>query len=61
MAKLCVFMASGSEEVETLAVVDIVRRAGVQVELVSVTDSKVVTGSHGISVVADKLFAEVDY
>lgn len=60
MAKLCVFMASGSEEVETLAVVDIVRRAGVQVELVSVTDSKVVTGSHGISVVADKLFAEVD-
>lgn len=61
MSKLCVFMADGSEEVETLAVVDIARRAGIETELVSVTGSREVTGSHRITVLADTTFEAADF
>ena len=48
-----VFLAEGFEEIEALATVDILRRAGMDVKTVSVTDKKEVTGSHGITVIAD--------
>ena len=60
MAKVTAFLATGLEEVECLSVVDILRRAGVEVELVSATGERVVTGSHGIAVVTDRLLAEAD-
>ena len=53
-----VFLAEGFEEVEALTPVDILRRAGVEVKTVSVTDNYVVTGAHGISVMADTLISE---
>ena len=49
MSKLAVFLANGMEEVECLAVVDVARRAGVDVRMVSVTGDLSVTGSHGIT------------
>lgn len=55
------FFAEGTEEVEALAVIDILRRAGVAVRIVSVTGDKTVTGAHGIRVVADVLIEEVDF
>ena len=61
MAKLYVFMASGSEEVETLAVVDIARRAGIETVLVSVTGSREVTGSHRVTVLCDAVFEDTDF
>lgn len=61
MAKLYVFMASGSEEVETLAVVDIARRAGIETALVSVTGSREVTGSHRVTVLCDAVFEDTDF
>ena len=36
MSKLYAFVADGMEEVECLAVVDIARRGGIQVEMVSI-------------------------
>ena len=61
MSKVCVFFATGFEEIEALTVVDILRRAGIDVDMVSITGEKKVTGSHGITVEMDKLFAEVDF
>ena len=55
-----VMLATGFEEIEALAFTDILRRAGIDVKTVSVYDEKVVTGSHGISVVADMVASEAD-
>ena len=46
METVYLFFAEGSEEVEALAVVDILRRAGVETRIVSVTGDKMVTGAH---------------
>lgn len=60
MSKVYVFLADGFEEIEGLTVVDLLRRAKIETEMVSVTGAKTVTGSHGIAVQADVLFEDVD-
>ena len=60
MSKLYAFLADGMEEVECLAVVDIARRGGIQVETVSIMGRREVTGSHNITVLADRLFEETE-
>lgn len=47
------FLAPGFEEIEALATVDILRRAGMDVVIVSVGVSGPVSGAHGVQVVAD--------
>lgn len=59
--QVCVFLADGFEEIEGLTVVDLLRRAGIEVTTVSITGSKTIHGAHGIDVLADKLFEEADY
>lgn len=61
MAKVSVLVAEGFEEVECLAVVDLLRRAKIEAEMVSVTGSRVVRGSHRIEVVTDRLMEEADF
>lgn len=53
-----VFLADGFEEVEALAPVDILRRAGLDVQTVGVT-GKTVMGKHNIPVTADMEIAEI--
>lgn len=48
------FLAPGFEEVEAVAPVDVMRRAGMPVKTVSITPGEpVVTGAHGVGYVAD--------
>lgn len=61
MKQVSVFLADGFEEIEGLTVVDILRRAGVQVDTVSITGDKTIHGSHQIDVQADFLFEEMDF
>ena len=50
--RACVFLADGFEEIEGLTVVDILRRAGVETRTVSITEQRLVTGSHQIQRIA---------
>ena len=58
---IAVFFATGYEEIEALTVVDLTRRAGIETWMVSITQEKAVTGSHGITVTMDKVLSEVDF
>lgn len=51
-----VYLAEGFEEIEALTAVDVMRRAGIAVQTISVTGNKMVKGAHGISVEADMLY-----
>ena len=59
-ATVAIMLADGFEEVEALAVADVLYRAGVRSDLISVTDARHVTSSHGIRVVADLMLEDVD-
>ena len=59
MKKAYVFIADGFEEVEAIFPSDIMRRAGVDVLLVSCGENTTVKGAHGIPVVCDVLLADV--
>ena len=61
MTKALIFLAEGFEEVEALTVVDLLRRAEIAVDMVSITDKQMVTGSHKITVEADVMFADADF
>lgn len=61
MKRVSVFLADGFEEIEGLTVVDILRRAGAEVDTVSVTGNLVVHGAHQIDVKADALFEDMDF
>ncbi len=61
MKNIGIFFAEGYEEIEALTVVDMCRRAGINIQMVSVTGERKVTGSHKISVEMDRLFDEVDF
>ncbi len=53
------FLAEGFEEIEALAVVDILRRGEVEIKTVSISANKWVKGSHGIKVEADLTCNEI--
>ena len=58
--KVAVLIADGLEEVEALAVVDILFRAGVRADLIAVADRLEVTSSHRITLRCDALVTDVE-
>ncbi len=59
MKESYLFLAHGFEEVEALTAVDLLRRAGMPLKMVSITGTHKVMGAHNIEVMADCLFADV--
>lgn len=55
-----IFLAPGFEEIEALATVDAMRRAGMKVVEVAVADTKNVTGTTGQTVIADTLITDIN-
>ncbi len=60
MSKVNIFFATGYEEVEALTVVDLLRRAGIETDMISVTGDLNVTSSHNVTVKMDRLFEQAD-
>lgn len=58
MYMLYMFFADGFEEVEAVAALDVVRRAGIEIKSVGV-GNKTVKGSHGIEIICDIADSEV--
>ena len=61
MKKVYLFLADGFEEAEAITPADLLRRAGAEVCLVSLNETRAVTGSHGIELRADAVFASCDF
>ncbi|MCR4833371.1 MAG: DJ-1/PfpI family protein [Butyrivibrio sp.] len=61
MAKTAIFFANGFEEIEALTVVDLLRRTGIEINMVSVTGEKTVTGSHNITISTESLIEDIDF
>jgi len=61
MKKIAVHLAEGFEEIEAISIIDVLRRADLDVISVSVTENLLVTGSHEIKIVADQLFSDTNY
>lgn len=56
--RVAVFVAPGLEEIEGLTVVDVLYRAGVPCDTVSVTSGREVTSSHEVTIVCDRSIAD---
>lgn len=61
MKKAAVFFGTGYEEIEALTVVDLLRRAGIEVTCVAIDNKKQVMGAHHINVDMDAGIEGLDF
>jgi len=61
MKKVSTFLTEGFETVEALAVIDILRRAGITVDIISLSDSLDVVSAQNISVKAEYTLSGYDF
>ena len=59
--KVYIFLADGFEDIEGLTVVDLLRRAEIEIHTVSIKNTKEVQTAHGICLLTDEVFGEVDF
>lgn len=60
MKRVNIYLAEGFEEIEAVTAADVLRRAGVEAAMISITGRREVKGAHGITITADELFENVD-
>ncbi|MCR4688112.1 MAG: DJ-1/PfpI family protein [Saccharofermentans sp.] len=61
MSKVAIFIADGTEETEAITPLDILRRAGIEADLVSIKEgTNTITASRGVVITADKNIADID-
>ena len=59
--RAAIIFANGCEEIEGLTVVDVLRRAKIDITMVSITGQLQITSSHDVRFEADALFEDVDF
>lgn len=60
MNKIVIVISNGFEEIEAITVIDICRRASLDITIAAVEDL-VTVGAHDIKIIADMMIEEVDY
>ena len=55
------WFVDGFEEIEAFTSVDVMRRAGLNVEMITVTPDEIVKGAHGVPVLCDKNIVNCDF
>lgn len=60
MTRSFLFLAEGFEEIEAITPIDVLRRAGMDITTVSISESRLVTGAHGVTIEADATLAEAE-
>lgn len=58
--KVLVFISNGTEEVEVLSVVDVLRRGNVEVNLCSATGENLITSSHNVKILTDSIIEDIN-
>ena len=58
--KCAIFLADGFETCEGLITVDLLRRANIEIDTISIKDANFVRSSHGIELLTDKIFSDID-
>ncbi len=61
MAKIGICFADGCEEIEGLTVVDLLRRAEIEIVMISINETREVMGAHKIPFICDTTIAEVNW
>lgn len=61
MSKIGIFMAQGCEEIEGLTVVDIARRAGIEIEMIALNNEVAIKSSHKVIFLADSRKKDVNF
>lgn len=59
--KVALFLVDGFEEMEALAPIDLMRRAGIIVDTVSIKDNKNIVSSRNIQIISDKQIDEINF
>lgn len=59
--RVAVFFAPGFEEIEGLSVVDLLRRAHITCDMISITSDTFVVGSHNIRLICDSCIDDPDF
>ncbi len=59
MKKGLVLVTEGSEDLEAVTTIDVLRRGGIQLTVASVTDSQVVHCANGVKLMADVLLSSL--
>lgn len=58
--KIALFIENGSEELEFVVPLDIMRRAGINVDLISANENKQIKTSHNLNVKTDKTINDIE-
>lgn len=58
--KFACILSNGFEDMEALATVDLLRRAKIEIDLVSIYNKDIVIGAYGTTVIPDKLMKDIN-
>ena len=59
--KVAVFLTNGFEEIEAITPVDLLQRAGIAVDTVSITDDNLVESARKVRILVDKVIGEIEF